>query len=530
MGKVYVIGVGMTKFEKPEKINNHIIKFGKEALENALADAKIPYTEIEQAFVSCVYARSTYGQRVLYEVGMTGIPIINVNNNCASGSSALLLAKQAIEYGVKDCVLALGFEKMKKGPLRFNNPRMTSPLKRQFVRLFELCEKSEAPITTIIFGNIGIEHMKKYGSTKEHFAKIAYKNHKHGSMNPYVLFLRNFAFIFIFRYSMLQKAYTLQEILNSREMKLTKLQCCSPTDGGAAAIVASERFVIKYGLQRQAVEILGMEMATDLSSTFTDNSVTTLSGSEMTKLAAYRVYQKTKIHATEVDVVELHDCFSTHELVLYELLGLCPPGNAAQLIDQNDNTYGGKYVINPSGGLIGRGHPLGATGLAQCVELCWQLRGEAGERQVQRAKLALQHNYGWGGASIVGLYSLGFRIQSLYEDPNRTDNEYTINLLIKLVQSISAILAEKKDLFRVQLKILSESKHKCWNVTVTNNIVKIEKDDGKGNSDVVFTVSQEDLSQLLRNVIAIQSSEDACLELNKIYTFVKQKISIQCKL
>lgn len=189
---------------------------------------------------------------------------------------------------------------------------------------------------------------------------------------------------------------------------LTKLQCCPTSDGAAAAIIASEKFVRSHGLEAQAVEILGMEMATDLTSTLSERSCIKIAGYDMTKAAADHVYAKAGIRPTDVQVIELHDCFSANELITYEALSLCPPGKAGELIDRGDNTYGGKYVINPSGGLISKGHPLGATGLAQCAELCWQLRGQAGPRQVPGAKIALQHNIGLGGAVVVGVYRLGF--------------------------------------------------------------------------------------------------------------------------
>eukprot|EP00052_Salpingoeca_macrocollata_P010172 m.79556 g.79556 ORF g.79556 m.79556 type:complete len:259 (-) comp17424_c1_seq3:47-823(-) len=246
-----------------------------------------------------------------------------------------------------------------------------------------------------MFGNAGREHMEKYGTKLEHFAKIAEKNHKHSANNPK---------------SQFQTVYSLQQILESPKVydPLTKLQCCPTSDGGAAAIVCSERFVHKHNLQGKAVEIVAMAMATDLPSTFQEKSCMKMVGYDMSKKAAQEVFSKSGLKATDVDVVELHDCFSCNELITYEALGLCPEGKAGDLIDRGDNTYGGKYVINPSGGLISKGHPLGATGLAQCAELCWQLRGLADKRQVPHAKLALQHNIGLGGAAVVALYRKAF--------------------------------------------------------------------------------------------------------------------------
>lgn len=237
--------------------------------------------------------------------------------------------------------------------------------------------------------------MEKYGSNPDHFAKIAYKNHKHSVNNPNAQF---------------QKHYTLEEVKASQKIHdpLTLLQCCPTSDGAGCAIVCSLEFLNKTGLHAQAVEILAMEMRTDFPSTFSEESSMKVVGYDLSKNAAESVFRQTGYTPADVDVIELHDCFSANELITYEALGLCPPGMAGDLIDRGDNTYGGKWVINPSGGLISKGHPLGATGLAQCTELCWQLRGEAGARQVSGAKLALQHNLGLGGAVVVTMYRLGF--------------------------------------------------------------------------------------------------------------------------
>ena len=189
---------------------------------------------------------------------------------------------------------------------------------------------------------------------------------------------------------------------------LTKYQCCPTSDGAGAAILASEDFVLKHGLEHQAVEVMAMEMTTDPPSSFESRTAIQLVGFDMSKAAAEAAYKKAGITAADVQVVELHDCFSANELITYEALGLCPVGQAAAFIDAGDNTYGGKYVVNPSGGLLSKGHPQGATGLAQCAELCWQLRGEAGARQVRSARIALQHNIGLGGAVVVAVYRHGF--------------------------------------------------------------------------------------------------------------------------
>jgi acetyl-CoA acetyltransferase len=233
--------------------------------------------------------------------------------------------------------------------------------------------------------------MEKYGTTPDHFAKIGWKNHKHSVNNPY---------------SQFQDEYSLEQIKAAPMVwePLTKLQCCPTSDGAGAAILASEDFIKKHGLQAKAVEILGMAMTTDFKSTFSEKSSMKLVGYDMTKEAARRVYEQSGFGPENVDVVELHDCFSANELITYEALGLCAEGKAGEFIDSGANTYGGKVVVNPSGGLISKGHPLGATGLAQCAELNWQLRNEADKRQVKDAKIALQHNLGLGGAAVVTMY------------------------------------------------------------------------------------------------------------------------------
>nr|CAD7458563.1 unnamed protein product [Timema tahoe] len=370
-------------------------EMAKEAVLKALHDAKLQHTDIKQACVGYVYGDSTCGQRALYLVGMTGMPIYNVNNNCSTGSTALFVAKQIIESGNADCVLALGFEKMERGSLSAKFLDRTNPLDRHVETMADIAGFTNSPVAAQIFGNAGAEHMAKYGTKPEHMAKIAYKNHKHSVNNPY---------------SQFQDEYTLEQILSSPQIfgPLTKLQCCPTSDGSAAAILASEDFVHLHGLESQAVEIVGMEMATDLPSTFSDNSCMKVAGYDMTKTAAERLFRKSNYKPQDVDVVELHDCFSANELITYEALGLCEPGKAGEFIDSGNNTYGGSVVVNPSGGLISKGHPLGATGLAQCAELSWQLRGLADKRQVAGAQLALQHNIGLGGAVVVALYKLGF--------------------------------------------------------------------------------------------------------------------------
>jgi acetyl-CoA acyltransferase len=388
--KVYVIGVGMTKFEKPgRRAGWDYPDMARESGTRALQDAGIGFDEVREGYVGYVYGESTSGQRALYELGMTGIPIVNVNNNCSTGSTALYLAAKSIRGGQTDCAIALGFEKMKPGSLESTYDDRAQPMEKHILAMAEISEVLFPPAPWM-FGAAGREHMARYGSTAEHFAKIGFKNHKHSVNNPYAQF---------------QEEYTLEDILHSRMIydPLTKLQCSPTSDGSGAAILASEAFVDRHGLAAQAVEIVGQAMTTDFASTF-DGTCKSLIGYDMTVQAAQRVYEQSGLGPDDFQVIELHDCFSANELLLYEALGLCGEGEAAKLIDAEDTTYGGRWVINPSGGLISKGHPLGATGLAQCAELTWQLRGTADKRQVHDVTAALAHNIGLGGAAVVTAY------------------------------------------------------------------------------------------------------------------------------
>jgi acetyl-CoA acetyltransferase len=388
--KAYVIGVGMTKFEKPGRREWDYPDMARESGTNALADAGIDYAQVQQAYVGYVYGESTSGQRAVYELGMTGIPVVNVNNNCSTGSTALYLAAQAVRGGLADCTLALGFEKMQPGSLGSTYEDREQPMMKHLLALAELQEFAMPP-APYMFGAAGREHMERYGTTAEQFAKIGVKNHRHSVNNPYAQF---------------QDEYSLTEVLAATPVydPLTKLQCSPTSDGSGAAIIASEAFVDKHGLSGQAVEIVGQAMVTDLESTFADKSAISLVGAEMTRTAVGQVYDQAGLTPSDVDVIELHDCFSTNELLTYEALGLCAEGEGGKLVDAAETTYGGSWVVNPSGGLISKGHPLGATGLAQCSELTWQLRGTADKRQVDGAKVALQHNIGLGGAVVITAY------------------------------------------------------------------------------------------------------------------------------
>ncbi|MFF2528000.1 lipid-transfer protein [Brevibacillus sp. NPDC058079] len=389
--KTKVIGVNMVPFTKPGSHEPYEVMASK-AVKGALEDAGIHYSDIQQAYASYVYGDSTCGQRALYMVGMTGIPIINVNNNCSSGSTALFLARQAVESGMVDCALAVGFEEMKPGALASVWTDRTPPLGWTQNRLKELwADVPDSASNAIkIFGSAGKEYLEKYGANPDIFAKVSVKTRSHAIQNPYSLF---------------HKPLSVEEVLNAPALMphLTRLMACPPTCGAAAAIVCSEAFAIKHGITN-AVEIVGQALTTDTD--VTHESILNLVGADMTRRAAEQVYEMAGIGPDEVNVVELHDCFTPNEVITYEGLGLCEEGGAEKFILDGNNTYGGTYVVNPSGGLMSKGHPLGATGLAQCTELVWQLRGQADKRQVEGARVALQHNLGLGGACVVTMYRI----------------------------------------------------------------------------------------------------------------------------
>ncbi len=385
-----VIGVGMTKFCKPGTSPEYY-EMAATAARAALADAGITYEEIEQVFAGYVFGESTCGQRSAYELGLSGIPVINVNNNCATGSTALYLARQAIEGGLCDCVLALGFEKMQRGAIPVGQVvDRDPPLGKLTQKMIDIQGKSEAPWAAQIFGGAGREYCERYGAKPETFARITVKARQHAAHNPHAIF---------------NQKLTLEEVLASDKVygSLTRFQCCPPTCGAAAAVVCSDEFALKHKVANP-VYIAAQAMATDHRSTFDSNSMINLVGYDMAKHAAQQVYRQASVGPEDVDVIELHDCFTTNELLTYEALGLCEEGAAEKFICDGDNTYGGKYVTNPSGGLLSKGHPLGATGLAQCAELVWQLRGQAQQRQVESARIALQHNIGLGGACVITMY------------------------------------------------------------------------------------------------------------------------------
>src|SRR5262245_16819099 len=378
--KVCVIGVGMTKFERCEREFTELVA---EAVTAALKMASVQQDELEQACAGYVNGMTTQGQRALDGMGIAGLPVYNVHNYCSTGSTALHLGYQAIASGMNECVLAFGFEKMEKGPLE----KQLQGLKD--MEQFKDTGEKKPPIAARMFGDGGRQHMEKYGTTKEQFAKVSVKNHRHSVNNPR---------------SQYREACSLEEVLAARMVyePLTILQCCPTSDGAGAAVLCSEEFAKKHG-HSKAVKIVGQAMQTDKMEDFAMGALGWI-GVGMSQRAAKLAYEQAGVGPKDVDVIELHDCFSTNELVTYESLGLCKEGEGGKLIDTDQVTYGGKWVVNPSGGLLSKGHPLGATGLAQCAELVWQLNGMAEKRQVEGARTALQHNVGLGGACVVTVY------------------------------------------------------------------------------------------------------------------------------
>lgn len=387
--RVLVAGVGMVPFATPRKSDTYDV-MAEAAVKAALADTGVEYTAVQQAYAGYVFGDSTCGQLALYRVGMTGIPVVNVNNNCSTGSTALWLARQAVASGAVDAVLAVGFEQMEPGALDTIWKDRPNSLTRIADVLSATCARYEsAPPAPRWFAGAADAYINKYAARPETFAAISVKARKHAANNPYAVF---------------RDQITLEEVLSSTRVcgVLTKLQCAPPTCGAAAVVLCSPGFAKRHGL-RPRVAITAQAMTTDTP----DSNEIDRKGFVWTRIsrdAAHQVYEKSGIGPEDIPVVELHDCFTANELLTYESLGFTPEGTAEKFITDGENTYGGRVVMNPSGGLLSKGHPLGATGLAQCAELTWQLRGQAGARQVEGAKVALQHNVGAGSAAVVTVY------------------------------------------------------------------------------------------------------------------------------
>lgn len=386
MSKSYIAGVGMIPFLKPGKSETYE-KMAEAAVRAALADAGVDYRDIEEAAVGYTMGDSCNGQEALYRLGLTGIPIINVENACASGSSAVNMMRRAVESGAADIAIAVGFEQMPMGSPKnsFDDRPMFSMIKDATRAIQGWDEQAVIPLQ--VFGGSYLDLQQRFGIKHETFAALSVKSRAHAQHNPYALF---------------REPTTVEAVLASKPIwgPLTLFQCSPSTCGAAAAVIVSERVKRRLGLDR-AVLIAGQALATDTEESFSTGYMSDVVGAKVSARAAARAYEQAGVGPADVDVVELHDCFTPNEIVSYDALGLVPYADAEKFILEKQNTYGGRVVVNPSGGLLSKGHPIGATGIAQMCELVWQLRGEAGKRQVEGARVGLQHNVGLGGASVV---------------------------------------------------------------------------------------------------------------------------------
>lgn len=388
MERVAIAGVGMTNFTKPSMPGRYQ-ETGQTAARSALADAGLSYQDVDLVVASYAMGDTCSGQAVAYGLGLTGVPIVNTNNACASGSSALYLARQAILSGEARAVLVVGFEEM--GPtLRLAYQDRLNPTAWIDDRTHELLGADANTSTIGWFAGAAREYLAKTGYGPEIFGVIGVKARRHAARNPHAAF---------------RELLTLDEVMNSKMVvdPLTKFECSAPTCGAAAAVLVQEKYAREIGLSAK-VFLTAQKMRSDFPSARDEMSMMKVVGFDMAREAAQAVYEQSGIGPDDIDVVELHDCFASNEVISYEALGLAESGEGGRMALADDNTYGGRYVVNPSGGLIGKGHPIGATGVAQCVELTNQLRGSAGERQVESARVALQHNLGLGGACVVGIY------------------------------------------------------------------------------------------------------------------------------
>ncbi len=370
---VYVIGVGMTPFGRHE--GKKLTELGQEAIQDALSDAGVDFDVIEQAICGHVMAGSTAAQRVLRKVGNTGLPIMNVENACASGTTAFRTAWNAVAYGMNDVALAVGFEKMPRGPIKMENPGAPKEPEKE----------KQPPIMPLMFSKVFDEHSKRYGTTREQMAMVSVKNRENAALNPR---------------SQYQDIISVDDVMNSRSIAgaLNVLMCCPSGAGASAAVLCSEEFA--RASTSQAIRVVASALQSEKKSDDPLAAVT-----EINQRTANLAYDMAGIKPDDIDVIELHDCFSIAEIIHYENLGLCERGEGGKFIEEGMTKRGGQVAVNPSGGLLSKGHPLGATGVAQVFEVVTQLRGNAGERQVKDAKIALTHCQGFGGATGVHIYS-----------------------------------------------------------------------------------------------------------------------------
>ena len=362
MRNVVLLGAAMKRFGRYQE---SIIDLGAECSLNALKDAGVQWKDIHAAYCSHVLMGVTVGQFILMPLGPTGIPIFNVDNGCAGGTTAMILARQAISAGIYDIVLIVGIQKMGKGvlgPEILDLPE-TDKMQRS-MGLLSLPSK---------YAMIARRHMEEFGTTVEQLAQVSVKNHKHGALNPY---------------SQHQREFTLEEVLGSRMISdpLTLYQCAPTGDGVAALVLCAEDAAKKYS-SKPKIKMAGAALC---SQVYVPDDPTSIHA--FTIKASREAYEMAGCGPEDLNVIELHDCFSIAEICHYENLGLCTKGEGGRLIDERATEIGGRIPVNTSGGLLSRGDPTGATGVGQVVEIVWQLRGEAGKRQVPDAKVGLTHN------------------------------------------------------------------------------------------------------------------------------------------
>lgn len=367
MARAVVVAGAMTDFGPQPDVEVH--ELARRAAHEAVTNAGIPWESVEIAFAGHAYQGACFGQKTLMKVGVTGIPIINVENACASGATAVMLAAQAIDAGRAEVALAIGAEKL------------TAPGGGFLPIVADDLDSSMGRVMPAAFAMMARMHMDRYGTTPMQMAKIAVKNRANAALNPRIPSV---------------KQVSAEEVLASPVIAdpLTRLSCCPNSDGAAATVLMSEAAARRFGLK--SVKIVASILNSGLRTPYgiVDDK------SEMSIRAAKAAYAQAGFGPEDLDVVEMHDPFTIAELVHYEDLGLCAPGEGGRYIDDGSSAIGGKVAVSPSGGLLGRGHPLGATGVAQIVELFWQLTGKAGRYQVEGARVGLAHTVGGGVTKI----------------------------------------------------------------------------------------------------------------------------------
>ena len=371
MTDAYIVGVDMIKFGRfPDKT---VPQLGAEAALMALDDCGLQIQDMEALYCGNLgQASAMVGQRVLQEIGQTGIPVVNVSNACATGATAFREAWASVKAGLYDCVLAVGVEQMGKGLLGGAGGKTGIPKEG-------LLGSGTMPA---VFAEAGMEHARKHGTTFEQFAKVSVKNHHHSTLNPKTMY---------------QIETPLEEVMNAEMISYpnTKLMCSVNVDGSAAAVICSESKAKELGLMKRAIKVRASVLTSD---PWQERDLVMPDVNSCTRKAAKAAYEMAGIGPEDVDLVELHDCFATAEILHYENLGLCGDGEAGKLIDDGDVALGGRIPVNVSGGLLSKGHPLGATGIANIYEVSTHLRGEAGARQVEGTKIGLTHVIGLGSA------------------------------------------------------------------------------------------------------------------------------------